>query len=285
MRRGTFRRDEEGVASSIGTMLAILVILALITMVTTGWAPEWTKSKESEHLRVVEGQFASLKALMDQLGLSSNTDTMVSTPLTLGSEGFPLFSADSTGTISLISTSSGDFNRFSLVNSTGLFERVAYGSIIYESHNTEYLDQTLHYENGAIGLRQGDGEVLTTGPAMIVQNLTRGLKVSITMVSVYSDGSSYTGVGTVGINCRLVQEKITSQRTWNPTETLYINVTSEVYEAWYDYFVRTLPSQGVGSGDFDLTVVEATSTVHLTLRNVNQLVTDYAILGVTLDLT
>jgi hypothetical protein len=285
MRRGTLRRDEEGVASSIGTMLAILVILALITMVTTGWAPEWTKSKESEHLRVVEGQFANFKALMDQLGLSANTETMVSTPLTLGSEGFPLFSSDSTGTISLISTNSNDFNRFSLTNSTGLFERVAYGSVIYKSHNTEYLDQMLYYENGAIALRQGDGEVITTGPGMIVQNLTQGLKVSITMVSVYSDGSSYPGVGTVGINCRLVQEKITTERTWRPTETIYINVTSDIYEAWYDYFVRSLPSQGVGSGDFDLTVVEATSTVHLTLRNVNQLVTDYAILGITLDLT
>ncbi|MCK5415118.1 MAG: hypothetical protein KAJ35_07040 [Thermoplasmata archaeon] len=285
MRRGIIRRDKEGVASSIGTMLAILVILALITMITTGWAPEWTKSKESEHLRVVEGQFANLKALMDQLGLSSNTNTIVSTPLTLGSEGFPMFSSDSTGTISLVSTNDNDFNRFSLVNSTGLFERVAYGSIVYESHNTEYVDQTFCYENGAIAIQQGDGEVIVTGPAMMIKNLTRGLKVTITMVSIYSDGTSYTGVGTLGVNCRLLQEKITTERTWLPTETISINVTSNIYEAWYDYFLRTIPSQGVGSGDFDLSVDEATSTVHLTLRNVNQLVTDYVILGTTLDLT
>jgi hypothetical protein len=285
MRRGIIRRDEEGVASSIGTMLAILVILALVTMVTTGWAPEWTKSKESEHLRVVEAQFANLKALMDQLGLSSNTETKISTPITLGSEGFPLFSSDSTGTISMISTNNADFNRFSITNSTGLFERVAYGSLVYKSHNTEYVDQTFHYENGAIAIEQNDGEVITTGPAMIVQNLTQGLKVSITMMSIYSDGSSYSGVGTIGINCRLVQEKITTERTWSPTETVYINVTTEIYEAWYDYFSSTLPAQGVGSGDFDITVDEATSTVHITLRNVNQMVTSYMIMGTSLDLT
>jgi FlaG/FlaF family flagellin (archaellin) len=285
MRRGTYRRDEEAVASSIGTMLAILVILALITMITTGWAPEWTKSKESEHLRVVEGQFANLKALMDQLSLSANTETVVSTPLTLGSEGFPLFSSDSQGTLSLLSTDSNDFNTFSITNSTGRYERVAYGAIVFESHNTEYVDQQFHYENGAIIISQGDGEVVVTGPALIIQNLTPGFKVSITLISIYSDGSSYTGVGTVGINCRLVQEKITTARTWTPTETVYINVTSSVYEAWYDYFLVTVPSQGVGSGDYDLSVDEATSTVHLTLRNVNQLVTDYAILGTTMDLT
>jgi FlaG/FlaF family flagellin (archaellin) len=285
MRRGAFKRDDETVASSIGTMLAILVILALITMLTTGWAPEWTKSKESEHLRVVEGQVSNLKALMDQLSLSSNTETMVSTPITLGSAGFPLFSSDASGTISLVSTDSNDFNRYSLVNSTGLFERVAYGSIVYESHNTEYVDQKFRYENGAIVISQDDGEVVTTGPAMIVQNLTRGLKVSMTMVSIYSDGTSYTGVGTVGINCRLVQEKITTDRMWMPTETLHINVTSAVFEAWYDFFVRTIPAQGVGSGDYDITVDESTFTVHLTLRNVNQLVTDYVILGTTLDIS
>ena len=60
MRRGLNRRENEAVASAIGTMLAILVLLALLTMVTTSWAPEWTKSKESEHMRVVEGQVANL---------------------------------------------------------------------------------------------------------------------------------------------------------------------------------------------------------------------------------
>ena len=285
MRMVTWRREDKAVASSIGTMLAILVILALLTMVTTGWAPEWTKSKESEHMRVVESQVASLKALMDQLSLSDNTEALVSTPITLGSEGVPLFSSDSTGTISLLTATNNNYNTLSVENSTGLHQRVAYGSIMYESQNTEYIDQQFIYETGAIIIKQPDGELMVTGPGLIIQNLTRGLKVSVTLMSIYSDGSSYTGKGTVGINCRLVQESIPSIQTWNPTETLHINVTTSVYEAWYDYFARVVPDSGIGSGDYDLSVDEATSTVHLTLRNVYQLVSDYVIVGASLDLT
>ncbi len=285
MRMVTWRREEDAIASSIGTMLAILVILAMLTLVTTGWAPEWTKSKESEHMRVVESQFASMKALMDQLSLSDNTEALVSTPITLGSEGVPMFSSDSTGTISLMTTTNNNFNTLSVENSTGLHQRVAYGSIMYESQNTEYIDQQFIYETGAIIIKQPDGELMITGPSLIIQNLTRGLKVSIVLMSIYSDGSLYTGKGTVGINCRLIQESITSTQTWNPTETLHINVTTTVYEAWYDYFARVVPASGIESGDYDLSVDEATSTVHLTLRNVYQLVSDYVILGSSLDLT
>jgi hypothetical protein len=285
MRRGTWRRHEEAVASSIGTMLAILVILALLTMVTTGWAPEWTKSKESEHMRETEAQFASLKALLDQLTLSENTDTVVSTPLTLGSEGVPLFSADARGTVSLVTTDSDQFNTFSVMNSTGTHERVAYGSIIYESENTEYVNQKFIYESGSIIIQQNDGEVVTTGPGLIIQNLSQGIHVSVTLISVYSDGSSYSGVGTVGVNCRLIQEKITTTRTWTPVETIHINVTTSIYEAWYSYFHRVVPDQGVGPGDYDLSVDAGAETVHLELRNVKELTTDYAIVAVSLDLS
>jgi hypothetical protein len=109
--------------------------------------------------------------------------------------------------------------------------------------------------------------------------------VSATLISVYSDGSSYSGVGTVGVNCRLVKEKITTTRTWSSPETLHINVSSSSYQAWHNYFQRVVPSQGVGAGDYDLSVDAGAKTVHLELRNVSRLTTDYAILGVSLDLS
>lgn len=285
MRRGINRRDDEAVASSIGTMLAILVLLTILTMVTTSWAPEWTKDKESEHMRVVEAQFANMKALMDQLGLSDNTNTVVSTPITLGSDGVPLFSTDSSGTISLLSPYNNNYNTFKVSNSTGRYVRVAYGSMAYESHNNEYVDQKFLYENGAIIIQQGDGEVLVTGPGFIIQNLTSGIKVSVTLVSIHSDGHEYTGVGTVAVNCRLVQQKILTTKTWSPTETIYLNITSTVYEAWYTYFQVAIPGQGVASDDYDISVDPSWSSVNITIRNVNQLVTDYLILGTTLDIS
>jgi len=266
-------------------MLAVLVILALVTMITTSWAPEWTKGKESEHLRVVESQFQSLKALMDQLALSGNTNTQVSTPITLGSEGVPLFSGDARGNISLLSSNANSYNTLSVLNSTGSFERVAYGSIAYSSENTEYIDQTFLYECGAVIVRQSDGQLMTTGPGLLLYNMSGAIKMSMTLISIYSDGSSYTGTGTVGVQCRLVSEKVSDTKTWSNGESIRINVTSVAYHAWYDYFMEAVPDSGIGQSQFTVSEDSGTKTTTLTLRNVVQLTTEYVILGASLDLS
>jgi hypothetical protein len=285
MHRVAWRRREEGVASSLGTMLAILVLLAIVTMITTSWAPQWTKGKESEHMRVVESQFSSLKALMDQVALAGTMNTVVSTPITLGSGGVPLFSGDASGTISLLSSRSNGYNTLTVADASGKYERVAYGSIVYSSDNTEFLNQRFLYECGAIIITQDDGELVTTGPGLIIQNVSGNIQVSMTLMSIYSDGSSYSGGGTVGVQCRLVNQKITSAKSWPGRTTLYINVTSTAYKAWFNYFTKFMRDSGVGAGDRELTMDSPSQTVHLKLKNVNQVTTDYVIIGASLDLS
>jgi len=284
MRRVSIRRGEEAVASSIGTMLAVLVVLAMITMISTSWAPEWTEGKEAEHMRTVESQMSNLKALIDSLTLSGNTNAVVSAPLTLGSSGVPLFSGEATGTVSLLSSASESFNTFRITNSTGTFERVAYGSIVYESHNTEFVDQNMYYECGSIIVNQEKGYVVNIGPSFILQNVSGQLEMSLSLISVYSDGNSYTSTGTVGIQCRLVNEKITTVSTWPSKETITIEITSPAYKAWYDYYNRVIPRNGVGSGDYDISVNETADMVSVEIRNVVRVTSDYVILGATLDL-
>ncbi len=285
MKRVAWRREDDAVAASMGTMLAILVMLAILTMVTTSWAPEWTRSKEAEHMRQVESQMSNLKALIDSLSLSGNTNAVVSSPITLGSSGVPLFSTDATGTISLESTYGSKYNTFNVTNSTGRFERVAYGSIVYESQNTEFLDQEFYYECGAIIINQEKSYVVSIGPSIIIQNMSGQLELSFTLISIYSDGTEFTSHGTVGVQCRLVNEKIATTNTWAGLETIYVNITSPAYEAWYDHFSRAIPKNGVGSGDYDISVDTVQETVSVEFRNVYSVMTDYVIVGASLDLS
>jgi hypothetical protein len=284
MRRATLRRGDDAVAASIGTMLAVLVMLALLTMVTTSWAPEWTRTKEADHLRAVESQMSNLKALVDSLTLSGNTNAVVSSPVTLGSTGTPLFSSTATGTISLRSSYASGFNTFNVTNSTGRFERVAYGSIVYESHNTEFVDQEYYYESGAIVVNQGKDYVVSIGPSVIIQNNSGELELSFTLISITSDGNDYTGDGTVGIQFRLVNEKITTTNTWPGLETIHVDITSPAYEAWYDYWNHIIPKNGVGSGDYDISVDAVKGMVSVEFRNVVTVNADYVIIGASLDL-
>jgi hypothetical protein len=284
MRRVAWRRKDDAVASSIGTMLAILVMLTILTIFTTSWAPEWTKGKEAEHMRTVESQMSIMKATIDSLSLSGNTHAVVSSPITLGSQGVPMFSSPATGTISLRSSASDSYNTFNVTNSTGRYQRVAYGSIVYESHNTEFINQEFYYECGAIIVSQTGGYVVNVGPSIIIQNVSGEIEISFILVSIYSDGNSYTSEGTVGVQFRLVNEKIATTDTWPSKETIYVTVTSPAYEAWYDYFGRLVPKSGVGSGDYDISVDASKETVSVEFRSVTQVSTDYVIVGASLDL-
>jgi len=284
MKRVAWRREDDAVAASMGTMLAILVMLAILTMFTTSWAPEWTKSKEAEHMRQVESQMSNLKALIDSLTLSGNTNAVVSSPITLGTSGVPLFSSDASGTISLRSSYSDGFNTFNVTNSTGRFERVSYGSIVYQSHNTEFVDQEYYYEAGAIIINQNKDCVVSIGPGIIIQNNSGELELSFTLISITSDGNEYTSDGTVGVQCRLVNEKITTTNTWPGLETIYVNITSPAYKAWYDYWTRIIPKNGVGSGDYDISVDTIQEMVSVEFRNVVMVTADYVIVGASMDL-
>ena len=284
MKRVAWRRGDDAVAASIGTMLAILVMLALLTMVTTSWAPEWTKSKEADHMRTVESQMSNLKATIDALTLSGNTNAVVSSPITLGSSGVPLFSSTASGTISLRSSYDDGFNTFNITNSTGRYERVSYGSIVYESHNTEFVDQEYYLESGAIIVNQGKEYVVSIGPSIIIQNHSGQMELSFTLISITSDGSDFTSDGTVGVQCRLVNEKISTTTTWSGLETIFVNITSPAYEAWYEYWVRVIPKNDVGSGDYDISVDTVQGMVSVEFRNVLTVNADYVIVGATLDI-
>lgn len=285
MKRAAWRRGEEAVAASIGTMLAVLVILALLTMVTTSWAPEWTRSKEADHLRTVESQMSNMKALVDSLALSGNTNAVVSTPITLGSTGVPLFSSTAYGTISLRSSYDEGFNTFNVTNSTQRYERVAYGSVVYESHNTEFIDQEFYYESGALVVNQGKDYVVSIGPSVIIQNNSGQMELSFTLISITSDGSDYTSDGTVGVQFRLVNEKIATTTTWPGLETIHVDITSPAYEAWYEYWARVIPKNEVGDGDYDISIDAAKGMVSVEFRNVLTVNSEYVIVGASLDLT
>ena len=79
-------------------------------------------------------------------------------------------------------------------------------------------------------------------------------------------------------------EKIPTVSTWPSRETITIEITSPAYKAWYDYYSRIIPKNGIGSGDYDISVNETAEEVKVEFRNVVRLTADYVILGATLDL-
>ena len=74
------RKDKEGVASTVGTIMALLVFIAFMALITNSYVPAWMMDNERAHMNQVTDQFGELKGKVDSMvvqwtirgGLSSN---------------------------------------------------------------------------------------------------------------------------------------------------------------------------------------------------------------------
>jgi len=281
-RRRAVRRDEDAAAGVVSILLAILVFIILITIVTSFWMPEWMETIENDHSKEVNAQFGRIKSSIDKQILNGDSKFIIGNPLTLGSKGFSVFGTDSTGTFSINSFRDADLEYYCNVrNESGAVNITSTGGMKYESHNLHYVDQRLAYENGAIVLGQGDGQVLRTRPQFnIVKN---GPVAHMTFVLITASGmeSSVTGMGTIIVQTQLVT--YTSAKFIHDTpQWVNITVVSEFPTAWARFFTNTMIEAGFSSpADYTVTVTD--NRIVLAIRNVLNFNMGYALITVEIE--
>src|SRR6059058_1762713 len=59
------RGDEEGVASTVGTIMALLVFLTFLSLIVNQYVPVWMKDSEASHMNGALGQFGGIKGAID----------------------------------------------------------------------------------------------------------------------------------------------------------------------------------------------------------------------------
>src|SRR2546428_4510825 len=98
------RADEEGVASTVGTIMALLVFLTFLSLIVNQYVPVWMKDSEASHMNSALGQFGGLKGAIDLQILAAEAARTSGThyiPLTASSavnlrvDAAPTFSAPS----------------------------------------------------------------------------------------------------------------------------------------------------------------------------------------------
>ena len=94
------REDESGVASTVGTIMALLVFLTFLSLIVNQYVPVWMKDSEAAHMAGAFGQFGSFKGNVDlqmlaaQMAHDSGNHFIpitTFTPITLGVDGIPIF--------------------------------------------------------------------------------------------------------------------------------------------------------------------------------------------------
>jgi hypothetical protein len=262
----------------VGTIMALMVFMSMLSVFTNQYVPVWMEDNEAKHMNLVESQMGMLKhgidtqILVGQIG--GATDVSVYSPITLGSEGVPMFAAPTQGYLDILpnkgrSTVSFQFDPTDdgVANPVPITSE-SLGSIAMEAPNRYYVPQILTYENDAIILKQGDGVIMKSVPQFSVRQEGSSFRVSFTQVTLYGVNKSYTGSGTTGVHTSL---RYTNSSTYtNLTTDITITIRSTYASAWVAYFNDYLPRAGLlNNTNFEYNPAPTATQVTLVLYRVS----------------
>ena len=253
MRQRMRRPKREGVASTVGTIMALLVFLTFLSLIVNQYVPVWMKDSEAAHMNVALGQISDFKSSVDlqmlsmrvaQQSRTHHIPLAAFTPVALGIDGVPIFSSPTVGTLESRPNESPwsvEFRKNVTLQSGGsttysIVERSS-GTIQLTVPNRYYVPQALIYENGAVIKSQGDGDFVRVEPPFSVLRNNQSVEIGYTLYSLFG-ASSLTGTSTEGIHHKVIGDDVFAHEDLR--SDVFINATTRHGLAWYNYFNKTL---------------------------------------------
>lgn len=263
IRSDGMKKDEEGVATTVGTIMALLVFLSLLSLITQQYVPVWMEDKEAYHMDQVMGQMADIKSTIDNQVMNEYRDYPMYNSVTLGSEGIPLFASQTAGIMDLSPGKSSmnlNFSDFSGFSSSGNL------SVIVP--NRYYEQQNVIYENGAIILQQEDDSIIRAPPHLVIEESGGSYSVETTMVDMQGDSMRKADTGNLGVVSELWSS---NKKTFTSPEDLNITIRSSFVSAWESWLVNNTDA------DDDLISVNGNElTIEFPDENVSDLTVTYS---------
>jgi len=206
--RRIYRRKEEGIASTVGTIFALMIFTALLSMFMVQVVPVQIKDSEAEHDMHVLSQFSQLRSVVDILTLTKNTNYTTYIPIKLGAAGVPLVASDTYGQLSVYPTGINSTYMMS-VSFTDAYNtpisQNATGSLQFIAPNRYYVPEMFAYENGAVVRYNyhSQNAIMPIEPNMKFVLSTTGVNVSLTLQKIYGYPITITGADTRSIGISL----------------------------------------------------------------------------------
>ena len=246
--RRSVKWDDEGVASTVGTIMALLVFLTFMSLIVDQYVPVWMKDAESAHMNEAFGQFGDLKSDVDNKAIACQIAKIAGqscmrvttfTPITLGVDGVPLFSSPTAGELQMNPWEGNVSVEFSYQAGNYSYPGDSYSGGLIDLHvyNRYFVQQRIIYENGAVLVYQVDGQLVGIAPHFIVDNMTQYIVISMSLVTLFGSGGT-TGVSTEGVHSTLVNAEY--ERFQNLTTDFNITLNTDYGKAWFHFYNDTL---------------------------------------------
>jgi hypothetical protein len=244
-----------------------MVFLTFLGMFTNQYVPIWMKDNESNHMNNVVGQLSNLKSGIDMQVLNNNDQVAsapIFAPIQLQAEGVPVFASPTMGTLAF--TSDGAIGGPSVnisysYNVSGTTYELNWtnggltgGSLEFYGPNRYFIQQNVTMENGAIMLKQVDGEAMLSGIAIRIVNTSGQLSVKITLTSLTGISKTIGGFGTKSITSTL--EYTYYQKLTNASGHYFnLTINTKYPSAWKQYFSDLLNKSGISSDNVEISSV------------------------------
>lgn len=268
------RRNKEGVSAAVGMMLVVIIFIIILSIITQYYVPIWMTDKESKQMKDVENDFSQLKLNIDLQILSGNKYFPLNTPISLGTEGIPIFAIGTSGTLSL-DTRKGEFN---IHNENRTIEYSSVGSLKYESNNRYYPPQNYIYENGAVILQQPTGGVIRISSGIRIEKIENNISFWFTMITLQGENRTIGGTSTEGIQTTLI-ENLTIVENWQNGDNITIQINSDYAEIWEKHFngiFENAVKRGLLMSN-DYFIAKAGNSLTVVIYGVNTLYLTYAV--------
>jgi hypothetical protein len=237
--------------------MALLVFMTFLSMFTNSYIPVWMQDNERAHMNQVINQFADLKGKIDSLivtaQVTGSTTIRMYSPITLGAQGIPVFASPTAGLLTYSPQGKGDsgiyvrFN-YSLEGAKTSVSESGGGMVELYAPNRYYVQQWVGYENGAMIVKQQDGQVLRAWPSIEVEKIGSSINIKFTQIDFIGTNASVGGTGTVGLNLNLVY--IDSQLyIFEDGDDRNVNITfrTKYWDAWQQFLNDTCSKAGLTS--------------------------------------
>lgn len=268
--KSQFFSSETAVATAVAAALLLGILIAFLTNIQVNYVPEWKEDAEYQHMSEVWEDMARLKSNIDVLaaGLQINPDSRISmsTPIRMGGGELPVVGQmKSGGTLTINTQACGMELNITTENGPQLQEQINCGAISYQSHNSEYIDQTFCYENGALILCQNARSLMKLSPQLLLERGPSSINLSMNAISL--TGSSGVLSSNAIEEIKLISEKQNPLYITEPAinvSSIAIKIYTENPEAWATYLKTSIENANLPSENYAL--LKNNSEVYFELR-------------------
>ena len=252
-----YNRKEDGVASTVGTIFALMIFTALLTIFMSQVVPVNMKENEAQHDLEVISQFSNMRSVIDLLTLTKNSNYTAYVPIKLGAPGIPLFASPTYGQLRVFPAGHNASYILSVHFLDEYGNRImanASGSVQIFLPNRYYIPELISYENGAL-LRYNfpaKNSSFLVDPNIRFQKTGNDLYIYVTLQKIYGTSNSATGSDTRNLAISLVGESKNTYEVGNRSVNItvlsnytYGQLNLNFTRAWVNYLESVLTASGL----------------------------------------